>query len=39
MLGGDRSFDLGEYDNTPIADILPVRLGLRESYRLRFSLS
>ncbi|MEC8380844.1 MAG: glutamine amidotransferase [Myxococcota bacterium] len=28
MLGGDRSFDLGEYNNTPIADILPVQLGV-----------
>lgn len=28
MLGGDRSFDLGEYAGTPIADILPVRLGV-----------
>lgn len=27
MLGGDRSFDLGEYAGTPIADILPVTLG------------
>lgn len=27
MLGGDRSFDLGEYAGTPVADILPVRLG------------
>jgi uncharacterized membrane protein len=28
MTGGDRSFDLGEYGNTPIAGILPVRLGV-----------
>ena len=28
MLGGDRSFDLGEYNNAPIADILPVQLGV-----------
>jgi len=27
MTGGDRSFDLGDYQNTPIADILPVKLG------------
>ncbi len=27
MIGGDRSFDLGGYAGTPIADILPVRLG------------
>jgi uncharacterized membrane protein len=26
MTGGDRSFDLGEYGNTPIASILPVKL-------------
>ena len=28
MMGGDRSFDLGEYDGTPIGNILPVELGL-----------
>ncbi len=28
MLGGDRSFDLGAYAGTPIADILPVKLGV-----------
>lgn len=28
MLGGDRSFDLGLYAGTPIADILPVKLGV-----------
>ncbi|MCB9762853.1 MAG: hypothetical protein H6739_23835 [Alphaproteobacteria bacterium] len=28
MIGGDRSFDLGEYANTPLARVLPVRLGL-----------
>ncbi len=28
MMGGDRSFDLGEYEGTPIANILPVELGL-----------
>lgn len=28
MVGGDRSFDLGAYANTPIADILPVQLGV-----------
>ena len=29
MIGGDRSFDLGEYADTPIADILPVQLGVQ----------
>lgn len=29
MMGGDRSFDLGEYHDTPIGDILPVELGLQ----------
>jgi uncharacterized membrane protein len=28
MIGGDRSFDLGEYAGTPLADVLPVRLGV-----------
>ncbi|MFN7144566.1 MAG: glutamine amidotransferase [Myxococcota bacterium] len=28
MMGGDRSFDLGAYGNTPIADVLPVELGV-----------
>ncbi len=28
MLGGDRSFDLGQYAGTAIAEILPVRLGV-----------
>ncbi|MBC8454844.1 MAG: hypothetical protein H8D71_01415 [Deltaproteobacteria bacterium] len=28
MIGGDRSFDLGEYAATPIEDILPVKLGI-----------
>jgi hypothetical protein len=28
MVGGDRSFDLGEYQDTPIGDILPFQLGL-----------
>ena len=28
MVGGDRSFDLGEYGGTPIEDVLPVKLGL-----------
>lgn len=28
MIGGDRSFDLGEYAGTPIESILPVKLGL-----------
>jgi uncharacterized membrane protein len=27
MIGGDRSFDLGKYQGTPIEDVLPVRLG------------
>ena len=27
MTGGDRSFDLGDYSNTPIEKILPVELG------------
>lgn len=31
MTGGDRSFDLGEYSNTPIAGVLPVRLGVNGS--------
>jgi uncharacterized membrane protein len=28
MTGGDRSFDLGDYANTPIADVLPLTLGV-----------
>lgn len=28
MIGGDRSFDLGEYGSTPLADVLPVELGV-----------
>ena len=28
MIGGDRSFDLGGYGDTPLADILPVQLGV-----------
>lgn len=28
MMGGDRSFDLGKYANTPLADVLPVELGV-----------
>ena len=31
MLGGKSSFDGGKYANTPIADLLPVVLGQRES--------
>lgn len=31
MTGGNLSFDLGEYQNTPIEDILPVRLGTLET--------
>ncbi len=30
MVGGDRSFDLGEYAGTAMDDILPVRLGVPE---------
>ncbi len=29
MIGGDRSFDLGSYASSPIADILPVALGVK----------
>ena len=37
MTGGNLSFDLGEYQNTPIEDILPVRLGtLDKSSELKF---
>ncbi|MFH1464487.1 MAG: glutamine amidotransferase [Pseudomonadota bacterium] len=28
MVGGDRSFDLGEYHGTAVEEVLPVRLGL-----------
>lgn len=28
MIGGDRSFDLGDYAGTPIEEILPVQLGM-----------
>ena len=28
MTGGDRSFDLGGYANTPVGDVLPVKLGV-----------
>jgi hypothetical protein len=28
MTGGDRSFDLADYANTPLAEVLPVRLGV-----------
>ena len=28
MIGGDRSFDLGEYGGTPLEDVLPVKLGV-----------
>jgi uncharacterized membrane protein len=28
MVGGDRSFDLGEYAGTPIEEVLPVKLGV-----------
>ncbi len=29
MVGGDRSFDLGDYGGTPLEAVLPLRLGLR----------
>jgi len=29
MIGGDRSFDLGEYAGTPIEGVLPVKLGVK----------
>lgn len=29
MIGGDRSFDLGEYAGTPLEEVLPVRLGVK----------
>lgn len=28
MIGGDRSFDLGDYDGTPLSAVLPVTLGV-----------
>ncbi len=28
MLGGDRSFDIGDYAGTPIAEVLPIELGV-----------
>ncbi len=28
MIGGDRSFDFGEYSGTPIEEILPIQLGV-----------
>ena len=28
MMGGDRSFDLGEYAGTPVEEVLPVKLGV-----------
>jgi hypothetical protein len=31
MTGGDRSFDLGQYARTPLADVLPVELGVAGS--------
>lgn len=37
MTGGNLSFDLGEYQNTPIEDILPIRLGtVDKSSELKF---
>lgn len=29
MLGGDRSFDLGKYAGTPVAEVLPINLGVK----------
>jgi uncharacterized membrane protein len=29
MIGGSRSFDLGQYAGTPIADLLPLQIGLQ----------
>ncbi len=29
MIGGDRSFELGDYGRTPLADVLPVRVGTK----------
>jgi uncharacterized membrane protein len=29
MIGGDRSFDLGDYAGTPLETVLPVRLGVK----------
>ena len=29
MIGGDRSFDLGEYAGTPVEEVLPVKLGVQ----------
>ena len=34
MIGGDRSFDLGDYANTPIEEILPINLGTENSVDL-----
>lgn len=31
MIGGDRSFDMGDYGNTPIEDVLPVNLGTEDT--------
>lgn len=31
MVGGDRSFDMGDYGNTPIEEVLPVNLGTEEN--------
>ncbi|MEZ4240711.1 MAG: hypothetical protein R3F59_32070 [Myxococcota bacterium] len=30
MMGGDRSFGLGQYGGTPLADVLPVEIGRQE---------
>lgn len=30
MMGGDRSFDLGKYATTPLADVLPVKMGVTD---------
>ncbi len=43
MVGGDRSFDLGAYGGTPVAEVLPVKLGLQgetsDAARFRPSLT
>ena len=31
MVGGDRSFDMGDYGNTPIEEVLPVNLGTEDN--------
>ena len=34
MVGGDRSFDLGDYGNTPVEEVLPVNLGTEDNVSL-----